>query len=299
MTNHFDARLVVSLIIIGLSGWAPVNAQSSAKTFEQSVEFAAGSRLALETGRGSVKITSWENDTVEIIARIEMSDDGDSARRLDAVARTTVEVRGSRRSVRIRSNYADLRGGGDDDWWRAQPFVHYEIRAPRQLDLDLVIDGADTTLTGFEGRLIMELDRSDLAARDLTGTITVALIRGALVAHDLSGSIALALDRGERTTLDGVSGSLDLDLTRTSAALRQVDIRDDSRIKIDRGDLDLQFVDEQTLTLVADIARRAELVSDPPFTVQSSDQRVSGTLNGGGPTLRLEADRGQVRLRTR
>jgi hypothetical protein len=53
--------------------------------------------------------------------------------------------------------------------------VHYDIRAPREIDLDLVIKGADTTLGGFEGRLFLELSDGVLEADDLTGTIVLDL----------------------------------------------------------------------------------------------------------------------------
>ena len=53
--------------------------------------------------------------------------------------------------------------------------MHYEIRAPREIDLDLVIRGADTTLGGFEGRLFLELYDGALEAEDLTGTMVLDL----------------------------------------------------------------------------------------------------------------------------
>ena len=264
-------------VVLGLAGCVAVSAQD--KTFEDAVPLEVGSRLALEARRGSVRLTSWDRRTVEIHARIEPPPgvDADYARR--AVEGATIEIRGNYRSVRIRTDYSGVPRLGAFSGSRTLPRVHYEIRAPRQLDLDLDIDRSDTTLEGFEGRLLLALDRSDLEASDLAGTIALELNRGALRATDLSGSIALDLDR-------------------TSATMLNVQIDGDSSVEIDRGDLDLQLAGNQALTIDADMTRRADFSSDLPVTLQPGGRGFHGTINGGGPALRIEADRSDIRLRT-
>ena len=96
--------------------------------------------------------------------------------------------------------------------------------------------------------------------------------------------------------LDGLRGSLRLDLHRTNAALRDVRIDDDSHVKISRGDLDVQLDASQALTIEADMSR-ASLTSDLPAKMQS-DRKFYATINDGGPTLRITAHRSQVRLDT-
>ncbi|MDE0830976.1 MAG: hypothetical protein OSB03_17420 [Vicinamibacterales bacterium] len=285
-----------SVGLLTLAGCVPISAQSQDKTLVETVSLEPNGRLALEAERGSVRLTSWDNNSVDIRARIEppADVDADTARR--AVEETTIEVRGSRRSVRIRTDYGDLARESLFDGSRRLPRVHYDIRAPRQLDLDLEIDRAETTLTGFEGRLLLNLDRSNLTARDLAGTITLEFNRGALKANDVSGSIALNIDRGQPVMLDGVRGSLDLDLDRTNVTMRHVELDGDSHVEIDRGDLDLQVVRDQALTIDANVPRRAKLSVDPPVTLESSGDDVRGTINGGGPTLRIDVDRGNVRV---
>ena len=81
--------------------------------------------------------------------------------------------------------------------------------------------------------------------------------------------------------------------------MRNVTINDDSRIELDRGDLEIDLPADQGLTIIADMLRRAEFESDFPVTMQSMDGRdFRGTINGGGPELLIESDRGRVRLRS-
>ena len=242
---------------------------------------------------------SWDRPTVEIRARIERPPrvDDDYARR--AIEGTTIEVESGGRSVRIWSDYSGVPRRGGLFWGaRRVPRVHYEIRAPRRLDLDLDIDRSDTTVRGFEGTLVLDLDRSDLEASDLAGTITIDLDRAQLQASDLRGDISLNLDRGQHVVLDGLSGSLRLDIDRTNVTMRDVRIDDDSRVEIDRGDLDIELAGDQTLTIDADLSRRADFSSDLPVTMQRTGHTFHGTINGGGPRLRIEADRSDIRLRT-
>ena len=279
-----QCRLPVSLLLVFF--W-PVPGGAQDKTFEAVVSLEPLGRLALETGRGTVRLTSWDRATVDIQARISppMAVDGDEGQR--SVDGTTIEVRGRRRSVRIRSVYSALPAP-----------VHYEIRAPREVDLDLTIDRSDTLLDGFEGRLLLQFDRSDLTANDLTGTIVLDLDRGAFHGVDLSGAISLGLDRGQSVVLERVRGSLQFDLDRTSATMREVQIDGDSLIGIDRGDLELQLVPGQALTVEADVTDRSDLSSDLPVTFQQGGRRLQGSLNGGGPSLKITADRGSIQLDT-
>lgn len=279
-----QCRLPVSLLLVFF--W-PVPGGAQDKTFEAVVSLEPLGRLALETGRGTVRLTSWDRATVDIQARISapMAVDGDEAQR--SVDGTTIEVRGRRRSVRIRSVYSALPAS-----------VHYEIRAPRDVDLDLTIDRSDTLLDGFEGRLLLQFDRSDLTANDLTGTIVLDLDRGAFHGVDLSGAISLGLDRGQSVVLERVRGSLQFDLDRTSATMREVQIDGDSLIGIDRGDLELQLVPGQALTVEADVTDRSDVSSDLPVTFQQGGRRLQGSLNGGGPSLKITADRGSIQLGT-
>ena len=287
------------LLATGLAVASVAAAAAQDRTFRQTMELQSGSRLALEAGRGSVRLTSWDRPEAEIVARIEPPRNVDDDYAREAVEGTSIEVRGNRRSVRIRTDYGGvpqrlrLLGG-------RLPRVHYEIRAPRQLDLDLEIDRAETTLEGFEGRLLLDLDRSDLEARDIGGTVMLAFDRGTFQASDLAGSFAIELDRAGEVVLDGVRGDLQLDADRTDVTLRDLAIENDSLLELDRSDLDIELAPGLAVTLDVDGTRRSGLSIDLGGSVErveSRDGGFQGSVNGGGPVLRIETDRGAVRVR--
>ena len=311
-----------ALLVAGLGVGCVAMASAQERTFEHTMELQSGSRLALEADRGSVVLRSWDSPTAEIIARIEPPADVDADYAQRAAEGTAIEVRGNRRSVRIRTDYRGVpRRGLFGN--RRLPRVHYEIRAPGQIDLDLEIDRSATTIEGFEGRLLLDLDRSDLDARDLAGTVTLTFDRGELQASGLAGSIAIDLDRARAVVLDRVRGDLQLDADRTDVTLRDLAIENDSLVEIDRGDLDIELAADRGVTIDAartgrsgfavgpgdvSLASPAVAPGSPELAVlgaarwvQRSETESRGgdrlDVNGGGPVLRIEADRGAVRLR--
>ena len=116
-----------------------------------------------------------------------------------------------------------------------------------------------------------------------------------LAANDLSGKIRIDSDRGNIEAVR-LHGSLHVDVDRGNAAMRDVRIAGDSRVAIDRGDLDLDLVSQQAVTVQADVSRRARVISDLSGATRHSARRWS--INGGGPELKIAADRGHVRLRS-
>ena len=287
------------VLVLALAGAAAV---AQERTFEETVALEPGGRLSLDTSRGSVALASWDRPEVEVRARIApppQVDDNCAREAVDAVA---IDVRRRDGAVDVRTDRSDAPRCG---WLRilgqqrALARVHYEIRAPREVELDLDINRADTTIGGFDGRIRVEVNRSRLDAEDLTGAIRLDLNRGRLDASALAGTVRIDLNRSP-SDLTGLRGALHLDANRTDVTLRGVRIDDDSRLDINRGDIDLALVDGQALT-VDGRSQRSSITSDVPATVQqrSDENGYEATINGGGPRLRIDANRSRVRLQPR
>src|SRR5262245_64709592 len=75
------------------------------REFRKSVEFAPGSDLRFDTDKGSVRMTSWDQDRVEIYARIEPPEDVDAEYGGRAVEGARIDVSGDARSLPIRATF--------------------------------------------------------------------------------------------------------------------------------------------------------------------------------------------------
>jgi hypothetical protein len=268
-------------VLAALAVAAPAAAQS--KQFDKTVPLPSGGYFSLHATRGSVKLTSWDRNEVEIRARIEAPPRVSADYARESVDATTVEVLTGAGDVRIRSNYdkvPNVRNSWFGNGWRDVPEIHYEIRAPRKLEIRIDIDRSDAVVRGFEGRVDLVSDRSELN----------------LV--DLAGRIAIEVDRGSSSRLEDVRGSLRINGDRTHFDIELARLDDRSSIEVDRGDVRIEVPPAQGLTIDADLTRRSGFDADNLQVQRRSgdERRFTADVNGGGPTLTLEADRGRIQL---
>ena len=276
---HKGANLINGLLAPSDS-LPPPSAQS--KEFRKSVDFEPGGNLTFTTDKGSVNLVSWERNQIEIVARIDPPEDvsEDYGRRVVEAAR--IEVLGGGRALTIRSNFDDIPYKTDNLVYkdRRLPDIHYEVRAPRSLNLELNADRCRRVqVSGFAGRFNIETDRSPFAATDL------------------DGDLHLRVDRGS-VKVARLQGSLDINTDRTNSEIEVGALRNDSKVNVGRGDMELMMPGSQGLNVRASTGRRERFDTDFPIASTTfGKERVEGTINGGGPTLLISGDRSNVRLK--
>lgn len=284
MTHKRFAILTGLLLAVALP--ASVLAQNNVKNFKQTVDLNAGGRLTLKTFKGSIKLTSWDRNQVEIVARIEPGDDVSTGYAEESVAATRIGVSGSGSSVRIESDYDDVpctRGfrffGINTGCSKTLPFVHYEIRAPRQLNIRV------------------EDHKSEIFLERFQGAIEVDTHKGFVEAGDLAGELRFRTHKG-RIRLDGVRGRLDIETHKGEVLLVADEIDGRSRMETHKGMISLTLPASQGLDIRAELGRRANFHSDFAITSKAFGRgRIEGSINGGGPLLTIESHKGEIRLR--
>ena len=271
---------LIVLLAISVIAAPARTAALQGKEFRKTVEFAPGSNLRFNTDKGSARLTSWDQSRVEIYARIEPPEDVDSDYGRRVVEAARIEVNGDARSLSISSNFDDVPYKDGERNSRSYPNIHYEIRAPRNLNLDLGADRCRVEVNGFAGRIKIDTDRTPVTA------------------NDLSGEIQIKMDRG-KATLTRFQGRLDLETDRTDSQLQAIRIDGDSRLNVGRGECEMRIPDSQGLNLNSRLGRRDRLYNDFGLTVNNLHDRnnIEGVINGGGPRLTIEGDRGTIHLK--
>ena len=266
--------------VFALLAMAAVAATAQSREFRKTVEFNAGGELRVSTDRSIVRLVSWDRNEVDVFARIFKPENADSDFDQRAIEAARIEVIGDARSLTIRTNFDDVPTKDGKMWGsRTLPEVHLEIRAPRNLNLNMDADRGQVELRGVEGRLNLGTDRTSVKA------------------EDLAGELRLRMDRGS-VNLSNVRATLDFHSDRTNGKFLGARITGDSRIEVDRGEVELGVHGAQGLYVSANRGRRADFVSDFAITTRSfSGERIEGEINGGGPRLTIQTDRGKVRLR--
>jgi hypothetical protein len=264
--------------LLALPAWA--GAQS--REFSRTVELKPGGVLRLTGTKGSMRITSWSEPKVEIRARIERPDDADDDYAARAIEATEIAVVGDQNAVTVATDYDRVpTRDGHGSWGnRSVPPVHYEIRAPRKLDVRVNSDRGPLFVSGFEGSIDIVADRGEL---EIT---------------DVGGDVKINVDRGDRSRLSRLRGRLDVEADRTDLDIDADVFERASRIEVDRGDVEVRVPESLKLTVRTDISRRGHFSTDLPIQWTSADPKHSeGHINGGGAELVVASDRARIDLR--
>lgn len=223
------------------------------RDFHQTVPLDPTGRFSLDTFKGSIHITAWDEPQAEIQARIVADETGWFAVPVDDVE---IRVDHTPGSVHVKTDYRRNKFIEGD-----LPSVEYTIRVPRKAALSIKDYKSESDIAGVEGAIEFETYK---------GTARLDGLRSGLRLNTYKGDVrAVFAQFAGPSRVDTFKGSVELSIPRSAAF-----------------DLDSRM------------DRRAGLDSDFPRTIRSTrDREYHGSVNGGGPELRVSSFKGTIRLR--
>jgi len=182
--------------------WA-LPARASSETFDKSYPLASGGTFALQNVNGTVEISGWDRNEVQIHA-VKTAAHG-----TEDLAKVRIEVDADPSHVTVRTIYPEEKG--------LEVLVAYTVHVPQR-----VLLGGITTVNG--GIQVMGLDSSG-ELRSVNGNVDVFDSAGSLSAHTTNGDIRVELRRLGETPLaaETVNGSIVVALA--SGANAALDVR--------------------------------------------------------------------------
>jgi DUF4097 and DUF4098 domain-containing protein YvlB len=231
---------------------------ADSKTVDKTLPLPATGSVTLEGHNGSIAIHTWDRPEIEIHARIEMSSwSGFSDADRQRFEATKVDIDSVGDSVRIKSNYPDW------NWSRgSNPEIHYTITAPR------------------------------------TARWTIHDHNSQIEVHDLRAALSI-FTHNSRVTVDGLAGALELDTHNGDARVEFASFTASSSVDMHNGNVELVLPASSRFDLHSS-SHNARLQSDFALLTHVVGQHganVDGTVNGGGPALRLSTHNGDFRIR--
>jgi hypothetical protein len=241
--------------LVSLLAAATLISAADVKEFHKTLPLDPAGRFSLDTYKGSIRITAWDQPRAEIDARIVADPFGWFAGSVNDVE---IRVDSSPGDVRVKTEYhqhSPIEGN--------MPNVEYTIHLPRRVALSVKDYKSDSDVAGVEGAVDFETYKGAVRLNGLCGALHLNTYKGDV--HATFASFTAA------SRIDTYKGEIDLSLPRSSA-----------------------------FNLSSKLERRATLDTDFPQTVRStSHQRgYNGSVNGGGPELRVSSFKGGIRLRS-
>jgi hypothetical protein len=236
---------------------------------KQTVPLDNDGKVIIDTYKGSIRIETWDKPEVKITAQIEA--DGSGRREEEKVDETEIRIHGSGRQVKIQTDYSDVEHhgfslfglfSGDNG---SMPFVHYTITMPVMARLEIKDYKSETSIQDLKGPIQMETYK---------GTVEMIRQEGPVDLETYKGRVRVEYFRYAGTnTFETYKGKIELSIPANSGF-----------------DLD------------ADIGRHGEFDTD--FNIDRShksrhEQIYNTIVNGGGSTLRISTEKGDISVRSR
>lgn len=293
------ALLSQTACIVGIGDWARFS-----KDFHSSYPLKSGGSLSVETFNGSVDISAWDQDTVDVSGTktaASQQEADDMKVNIDATA-GSVSIRVPHSGMRLNNNQG----------------VRFVIKVPRDTLLDRITT-SNSSIRTQDGRGTARLKTSNgsIYVADLRGDLEAETSNSSIEVQGVDGNVRLHTSNG-RIRAERLNGSLDagtsnsgvnVELTRADKPVR-IDTSNSGvelslpphfaspvRIHTNNGPITLRMGDGTN----ADITARTSNSSiKTEFDVRArgdlSKSRLEGVIGSGGPLIDLSTSNGSIHL---
>jgi len=274
--------------------------------FHYSWPIDAGAQVSVESQNGSVEITAWDKNTIDIAGTKYASDQS-------MLRDVRVDISHAPDSVRIRTIAPEFFHGSAG--------AEYTIHVPKHVLLDLIhsSNGA-LRVDGVEGNVRMRTSNGAVHLTAVKGDADVETSNGGIDVEDQQGSLRLHSSnghikvdaRGGRFEAETSNGSIEARLNDLSSSwpLRvetsngHVDLSvdgkvPDMRVTTNNSAIDLRLPDSTSARLVASTSH-GDINSDFDLTTHGgsiSKDHLEGDIGGGGRTIELNTSNSSIRIR--
>ena len=237
-------------------------AADSVKDFNKTVSINPKGRVYVDTYKGLVRVTTWDQPKVEVQVRIEP--DGWGINDRDLVQSTDIEFDAGTDSVRMKTRYPKQNYGGwfGNNW--SLPVVRYTIRMPRTAELRIKDYKSEIDVDGLSAALNIDTYKGDVRVRRQDGGVNVKTYK-------------------------------------SEASISFARFSDHSSFETYRGEYDISLPRDSRFELSSDVGRRASVDTSFQLLMPAGSSRdrktFRATVNGGGPAMSLRGYRGTFRIR--
>jgi DUF4097 and DUF4098 domain-containing protein YvlB len=245
-------------------------AADSEATFDKTFSVNGAAIVSVSTGSGYIHVTAGQDNQVHIIGHVH-SNSGWSftSSSPDAVKQIAANppITQSGNTITVATPHTD-----------GNISIDYDVSAPRSTNLSSHSGSGSVQIAGIQG---------PVTADSGSGSLRLAL----------AGSTAVKASTGSGSIhIDGVAGGLNAS-TGSGSIEANGNLTSDWRLSSGSGSIRLRLPDNARFSLNASTGSGSIHV-DQPITMQGTldHHHVSGTVNGGGPTIRANTGSGSITI---
>ena len=322
-------RIALLLALTASSGWA-----LSEENLNQQLDISAGGKLEVEVDFGTIDVSVGGDNQVLVHAHRKIDTKGDEAREKEYAAAVPILVNKEGNTVTVRA----VRPKDHSRWdWSGNVNLdaEYTIKVPKNFNAELRTRGGSITVDGLIGEVAADTNGGKMKFTQLRGPLDARTSGGGIVLDTCNGDLTVATNGG---AIDCKNGSGNLDARTSGGSIAVRDFSGDAEVKTSGGKLTFENINGtlsgktsagsisvvlpfpvpgdvslQTSAGSIDVALSEKAAVNveaktgmgnirteiPMLATKSTDDRLEGTLNGGGKSLVLRTSIGSITLRPR
>jgi DUF4097 and DUF4098 domain-containing protein YvlB len=270
-------------IAVAVLAMTAIPAMAAEATFERTLSVGGRVELSVATGSGNIHITRGSGNQVHLFGKVKSGWGGSEQRVKEIAANPPIEQTGN--IIRIGGHHENLHNISID----------YEIQAPENAFLDASSGSGNVTVEGVGEHAKISTGSGNIHATGLHGGFAVS-----------TGSGDIFAEQSGEGDVKAQTGSGDVELRNLRGGLRAGTGSGDIKVggtpsadwKLETGSGDVEFwAGNAGMTLDASTGS-GNIHTDREMVTQGSQGRhhVTGKINGGGPTVRIETGSGDIRV---
>jgi Putative adhesin len=271
------------LVLTAALAMAAIPALASEATFERNLAVNGRVELSVATGSGNIHLTQGSGNKVHIFAKVKSNWGGSDEQVRAIAANPPIEQTGN--IIRIGARHENLN----------HISIDYEIEAPADAYLDAGSGSGNINDEGVGDNAKLNTGSGNIRATSLRNGFTVGTGSGNIYAEQ-TGQGDVKAETGSGTIeLRNLRGGLRA--TTGSGEIKVAGIPANSW-HLETGSGSVEFWSgDAPLTLDASTGSGTVHTDREMLTQGSSDRHhITGKLNGGGPTVRIETGSGDIRI---
>jgi DUF4097 and DUF4098 domain-containing protein YvlB len=273
--------------------------------FHYSYELKPGSRVSVENSNGSVEITGWDQNTIDITGT-------KYARTTELRDALKIEIDHTADEVHIRTVRPSNRRGNMG--------AKYIIKVPRRTQLERIVssNGSIHTLD-VEGAARLKTSNGAVHAENMRGTLDVQTSNGGIEVQNLEGGATLHTTNG-RVRAEDVRGSLEAETSNGGIHVRLAKPETGRPVKLETSNGPIELTMDAmsqneihastsnggiTLHLPGNVAANlsahasnSSISTEFDVATQGAMDKhhLDGKIGGGGPDIDLSTSNGSIRV---
>ncbi len=267
----------------------------------------AGGRLTLDNFNGSVEITGWDQNTVDV-SGTKYAESESLLRQMQ------IQVSSSGNMVRIKTTRPDPHHGNMG--------AKYVVRVPRRTELeDISSSNGSLRVEDIEGNARLATSNGSVHLGKIRGNVEAHSSNGNVEVNDVKGNVNFRTSNGS-VHADAVAGTFEAETSNGGirAHLEDTEAGRPIRLSTSNGSIDLEVNSLRQNDVVATTSNGTITVRMPAnmnaslhastnsngsvrsdFDVlmhggELSKHRIEGTIGGGGPRIDLTTSNGNINL---